>query len=165
MIASLFNDHGPALVATLWLIGVGLVGGLLTEVGPWYESLRFPSIRPPNWLFGPAWTTLYVLIGIGGVRAWYAADEGQRAALLTALIVNTALNVVWSPLFFKFKRPDWAFAELIPFWVSVLAVVVTAFRIDATAGWLFVPYLLWVTFAGWLNLQIVRLNRPFGRAA
>jgi tryptophan-rich sensory protein len=166
MIETLLNDHGPALVAVAWLVGVALAGGLMTEVGPWYEGLRFPSIRPPNWLFGPAWTTLYILIGIGGVSAWYAADSVQREELLAVFGVNTALNVVWSPLFFKFRRPDWAFAELIPFWISVLAVVVTVYTVKPQAALFFVPYLLWVTFAGWLNLQIVKLNRPFkGRTA
>ncbi len=166
MIGTLLSDHGPALVAVVWLVGVATAGGLMTEVGPWYEGLRFPRIRPPNWLFGPAWTTLYILIGIGGVSAWYAADDTQRTALLIVFAVNTMLNVCWSPLFFKLRRPDWAFAEWVPFWVSVAAVVVTAYEVKPQAAAFFVPYLLWVTFAGWLNWRIVELNRPFkGRTA
>ncbi len=165
MIATFLQENGPALVAIVWLVGVALAGGLMTEVGPWYEGLRFPKLRPPNWLFGPAWTTLYILIGIGGVMAWYAADATQRPTLIAALAINTALNVLWSPLFFKFKRPDWAFVELIPFWVSVAAVVATVYAIKPQAAWFFVPYLLWVTFAGWLNWRVVELNRPFGRRA
>ena len=166
MIGTLFQDHGPALVAVLWLAGVALAGGLMTEVGPWYEGLRFPRIRPPNWLFGPAWTLLYVLIGMGGVEAWYAADATWRPRLIGWLAINTVLNVTWSPLFFKFKRPDWALAEWIPFWVSVGAVWATVHAISPEASLYFAPYWAWVTFAGWLNWRIVALNRPFqGRAA
>jgi benzodiazapine receptor len=166
LIESFFSEHGPAVVAVVWLVCVATAGGSMTEVGPWYEGLRFPRIRPPNWLFGPAWTTLYVLIGFGGVSAWYAADPAQRTALLIVLAVNTAFNVFWSPLFFKFRRPDWALAEWAPFWVSVAAVVITTYEIKPQAAAFFVPYLLWVTFAGWLNWRIVALNRPFkGRTA
>lgn len=166
MIENVLNDHGPAVVAFLWLVGIALAGGLMTEVGPWYEGLRFPRIRPPNWLFGPAWTTLYILIGIGGVKAWYAADSAQRTTLIAVLAVNTIFNVSWSPLFFKLRRPDWALAEWVPFWVSVGAVFVTVYAIKPEAGLFFAPYWVWVTFAGWLNWRIVALNRPFlGRAA
>jgi tryptophan-rich sensory protein len=166
MIESLLSDRGPALVAFVWLAGVALAGGLMTEVGPWYESLRFPRIRPPNWLFGPAWTTLYILIGIGGVKAWNVADSAQRTTLIAVLAVNTVLNVTWSPLFFKLKRPDWALAEWVPFWISVGVVFATAYAIRPEAGLYFAPYWAWVTFAGWLNWRIVELNRPFsGRAA
>lgn len=163
--SGMLSAYGPALVAFLWLFAIGLVGGSMTEVGPWYEGLRFPRIRPPNWLFGPAWTTLYVLIGIGGVSAWNAADAAQRPWLIGALALNTAFNVLWSPLFFKFKRPDWALAELIPFWLSVVLLLVTVYEIKPQAAAYFVPYLLWVTFAGWLNWRIVELNRPFSQRA
>ena len=166
MIAAFWQDHAPAIVAVVWLAGLALAGGSMTEVGPWYEGLRFPRIRPPNWLFGPAWTTLYILIGIGGVKAWYAASDSQRPWLIGALAVNTALNVAWSPLFFKLRRPDWALAEWVPFWLSVGAVWATVHAIEPEAALYFAPYWAWVTFAGWLNWRIVELNRPFrGRVA
>lgn len=166
MIGAFLSDHAPALVAVCWLAGIALAGGLMTEVGPWYENLKFPRIRPPNWLFGPAWTTLYILIGIGGVDAWYAADEVWRPRLIGVLAVNTAFNVLWSPLFFKFRRPDWALKEWAPFWASVGAVWAVVHAIKPEAALYFAPYWAWVTFAGWLNWRIVALNRPFrGRVA
>jgi tryptophan-rich sensory protein len=155
-------DWLPSLVAVAWLACIALIGGLLTNVGEWYENLRFPRIRPPNWLFGPAWTTIYVFIAVASVLTWNAADADQRSVWLVLLAVNTVLNVVWSPLFFTLKRPDWAFYELIPFWLSILALILEAYQIRPFAAAFFAPYILWVTFAGWLNWRIVELNRPFG---
>ena len=163
MIQPLADNWIVTLVAVLWLTAVALIGGLLTDVGPWYESLRFPRIRPPNWLFGPAWTTIYVFVAVGSVLAYEAADASLRVKLLALFAVNSALNVLWSPLFFKWRRPDWAFAELIPFWLSIAAIVAAAYAARPLAAAFFAPYLAWVTFAGWLNWRIVELNRPFGR--
>ena len=165
MIDALPSDWLPSLVAVAWLSGIAVVGGLLTNVGPWYENLRFPRLRPPNWLFGPAWTTIYLFIGVGGVLAWNAANGEQRSVLLVLFAVNAVLNVVWSPLFFTLKRPDWAFIELIPFWLSILAIFVEVYSIRPFAAAFFAPYLTWVSFAGWLNWRIVALNKPFGRTA
>ncbi len=154
-----------SLVAFLSLGAVAVIGGLLTEVGPWYERLRFPKLRPPNWLFGPAWTTIYVLIGIGAVLAWdEARDSGTRRLLVLLLVVNGALNILWSPLFFKFKRPDWALIEVAPFWLSIVALIACLYAIKPLAAWIVSPYLVWVTFAAWLNWRIVELNKPFGGA-
>lgn len=142
---------------------VAVVGGRLTDVGPWYESLRFPSFRPPNWLFGPAWTVIYVLVATSGVIAWEnAPNDAARRGLIWLFAANGVLNVLWSPLFFKFRRPDWAFYELLPFWASVLALVVHIADISATAAWIIAPYLAWVTFAGVLNWRVFQLNKPFG---
>jgi translocator protein len=153
------------LVAVLWLSVVALAGGLLTEVGPWYESLNFPKLRPPNWLFGPAWTTIYVFVAVGGVLAYNAAQGPWRSLLIGLFLLNSALNVCWSPLFFKLKRPDWALAEWVPFWLSVAAIVACAYQIRPLAAGFLSVYLAWVTFAGWLNWRIVALNAPFGRKA
>ena len=145
---------------------VAVIGGLLTDVGPWYESLRFPPFRPPNWLFGPAWTVIFILIATSGVIAWdHAPDAATKRNLLILFAVNAILNVLWSPLFFKLRRPDWAFRELIAFWLSVLALVVFISGVSATAAWIIAPYLVWVTFAGLLNWSVVQLNKPFGARA
>jgi len=148
-------------VASVSLVAV--IGGLMTDVGSWYESLRFPPFRPPNWLFGPAWTVIFILIATSGVIAWdHAADAATRRNLLILFAINGVLNVLWSPLFFKLRRPDWAFRELIAFWLSVLALVVFIAGISAEAAWIIAPYLVWVTFAGVLNWSVVQLNKPFG---
>ena len=141
---------------------VALAGGMLTEVGPWYESLRFPSWRPPGWLFGPAWAVIFICIAASGILVWVEAQsEAQRHWFAGILAVNGLFNVLWSALFFRAQRPDWAFADLVLLWLSILCLVIAAFRTSQAAGWLMSPYLAWVTFAGALNFKIVQLNGPF----
>ncbi len=153
-------------VAAAAVTVVAVVGGLMTDIGPWYEHLKFPRLRPPNWLFGPAWTIIFILIAGSGVIAWDSAGSWDaRARLIALFAINGVLNMLWSPLFFKLRRPDWAFYELLPFWLSVLVLVVYLAGISSLAAWLIVPYLAWVTFAGWLNWRVVQLNKPFGLAA
>ena len=158
-----FREIWVAVAGVTFVAGVG---GVLTDVGAWYESLRFPRLRPPNWLFGPAWTLIFALIATAGVIAWNAAPDSQaRWTLIGLFAVNGLLNLCWSPLFFKLRRPDWALIELVPFWLSILALIVFILPFSPRAAALLAPYLAWVTFAGWLNWRIVRLNAPFGRAA
>jgi len=154
------------IVAAAAIMAVAFAGGTMTEVGEWYESLNFPRLRPPNWLFAPAWTTIYLLTAAGAVIGWeHAKNAEARSRLIAVLAVNGVLNVLWSPLFFKLRRPDWALYELLAFWLSVLALVIELSRLSSLAGWLVAPYLGWVTFAGWLNWRVVQLNKPFkGRA-
>jgi translocator protein len=162
VIAALSENWREIAVALASVTVCAVVGGLLTEIGPWYEGLRFPRLRPPNWLFGPAWTFIFLLIAGSGVIAWEAArSSAERTLLIVLFTINGALNVLWSPLFFKFQRPDWALYEVVPFWLSIVALVVALFRISSLAGALIVPYLAWVTFAAWLNLRMVQLNSPF----
>lgn len=149
-------------IAAVWVTIVAVLGGLLTEVGEWYENLTFPSWRPPNWLFGPAWTLIFLLTASSCVIAWErATDRESRTVFLVLLTINSVLNVIWSGLFFKLRRPDWAFAEIIVFWFSILALLAYVAGVSHMAGLLMAPYLLWVTFAGFLNLRMVQLNRPF----
>jgi tryptophan-rich sensory protein len=165
MMMSFFSERGIEIsVAAAAVTLVALIGGLMTEVGAWYEGLRFPSLRPPNWLFGPAWTVIFTLIAAAGVIAWESAGSGNaRFRLILLFAMNGVLNVLWSPLFFKLRRPDWAFYELLPFWASIAFLIVELSQISSFAAWLLTPYLAWVTFAGWLNWRVVQLNRPFGR--
>jgi len=152
-------------VAVGAVVVVAVVGGLMTEVGPWYDSLRFPRLRPPNWLFGPAWTLIFALIAAAGVIAWDAApDAAARRTLIALFAINGLLNVGWSPLFFKLRRPDWALIEVIPLWLSILALIVFIAPYAPNAAGLLAPYLAWVTFASWLNWRVVQLNAPFGHA-
>jgi tryptophan-rich sensory protein len=141
---------------------VAMIGGWATDVGPWYKSLRFPALKPPDWLFGPGWTVIFALIATAGVLAWNDVPGAQTRTFLVVLFaVNGLLNTFWSPLFFKAKRPDWAFVELIPFWASSLALILFCSGFSPRAAYMLCPYLAWVTFAGWLNWQVVRLNAPF----
>jgi len=145
---------------------VAFAGGMLTVVGPWYEGMRFPSWRPPNWLFGPAWTLIFTCIAASGITAWEGAEtEEQRNWLIGLFAINGVFNVLWSAFFFRLQRPDWALADLVLLWLSILALVIATFRISQTAGLLMCPYLAWVSFAGLLNLKIVQLNWPFRASA
>lgn len=153
---------GPVLVAALAAALVAVVGGLLTDLGPWYRGLAKPSWQPPDWLFGPAWTVIFTLTAAAGVRAWAAApDAGGRRLVILLFAVNGVLNAAWSLLFFRLHRPDWALAEVAVLWLSILSLVVATGQYARLSAWLLLPYLAWVSFAGVLNAAVVRLNGPF----
>ena len=152
----------PWIWAAAWAILLGGAGGLLTEIGPWYRDLRKPHWQPPDWLFGPAWTLILGLAAWAAVLAWNGATTAaDRQLILILYAINFACHLAWSPLFFKLKRPDWALVEVVFLWASLVALVVGLWPISHFASLLIVPYLLWVSFAAWLNSAIVRLNRPF----
>jgi tryptophan-rich sensory protein len=130
--------------------------GALFRPGAWYESLEKPWWRPPNWLFGPAWTVLYAMIAVAGWLVWQAGGRGWPVAVYLASLV---VNAGWSAIFFGLRRMDWAFAWLILLWLSILATIAVFAPVSTSAAWLLVPYLGWVTFAGVLNWSIWRLNR------
>jgi tryptophan-rich sensory protein len=156
----------PVLVVAAGAILLGVVGGLMTPIGPWYANLRKPRLQPPNWLFGPAWTLIFTCIAASGITAWEGAEtEEQRNWLIGLFAINGVFNVLWSAFFFRLQRPDWALADLVLLWLSILALVIATFRISQTAGLLMCPYLAWVSFAGLLNLKIVQLNWPFRASA
>jgi len=154
------------IVATIITVLVLGTGAAVTKVGPWYRNLRKPSWNPPEWVFGPAWTVILGLAAWAGVLAWTGAPDADMRLLIAVLFgVNIALHLLWSPLFFNLRRPDWALIEVVFFWLSVLALIVALAPISPLAGWLLLPYLLWVAFAAFLNLKIVRMNAPFGSAS
>ncbi len=154
----------PIAVAAAVAIVVALLGASATDISGWYFGLKKSSLTPPDWAFGPAWTIIYALTALSGVLAWRTADRVLRRRMLVLFALNALLNVAWSELFFLLQRPDWALIEVIPFWLSILALIVLLRPASSRASGLLVPYLLWVAFAGWLNLEVVRLNGPFGRA-
>ena len=150
-------------VALLGAVLLSAAGGLATSIGPWYRNLRKPSWQPPDWLFGPAWTIILGLAAWSASLAWDAAPSpGLQLRVVALFGVNALLHFAWSPLFFRWRRPDWALYEVVFLWGSVLALVWGTAPLSTLASCLVVPYLLWVTFAAWLNLTVVRLNGPFG---
>ena len=146
----------------LWGVLVAGTGAWLTELSPWYHELKRPSWQPPDWLFGPAWT---VILGLASLSLFlalrYSQDRGGRLLILGLFVLNGVLNVLWSPLFFKLRRPDWALAEVPLLWLSILLPIVLFWPVSWIGSLLLLPYLAWVSFAAVLNLTIVRLNRPF----
>lgn len=150
------------LVAGLAALFVAVLGGTMTEIGPWYQELRKPSWQPPDWLFGPAWTVIFALAAISGTFAWrHARSRSEREWVIGLFALNGFLNVLWTLLFFRLKRPDWALFEVGFLWLSILLPMIVFARYSRTASLLLVPYLAWVTFASILNYAIVQLNGPF----
>jgi len=152
----------PVLVAAAAATFVAVLGGTLTDTGPWYQNLRKPSWQPPDWLFGPAWTLIFALATASAVCAWrYAQNRVQRDWVIMLFALNGFLNVLWSTLFFTLRRPDWALIEVAFLWASILLPMIVFWRFTKPATLYLVPYLLWVSFAAFLNLTVVRLNAPF----
>ena len=152
----------PAWAAAVAAILVAMLGAAATDLGPWYQGLRQPSWKPPDVLFGPAWTLIYALWALAAVLAWKGAEsQTSRRRIVWAFAVNGSLNVLWSLLFFRAQRPDWALIEVVVFWLSIVALIFLVTPHSRAAGWLLIPYLLWVSFAGVLNYAVVQLNGPF----
>lgn len=153
----------PVGVASLAALGVALLGGTITDLGPWYESLNKPDWNPPRAVFPIAWTTIFALVAVAAVAAWRAAPNSRMSDTVIGLFaLNGFLNVLWSLLFFRLQRPDWAFAELTLLWLSIALMIVYCNRFSRLAALMLVPYIVWVTIAGALNWQIIQLNPAFG---
>ncbi len=150
---------GVALVLSYATAGIG---GALTEIGPWYYALKQPAWKPPDAAFGVIWSLIFTLCAISGALAWRAAETARlRRRVLVLLGSNAVLNIVWSALYFKLHRPDWALIEVVFLWLSIAALIVGLWRISRWASALLVPYLVWVSIASALNLATVQLNGPF----
>ena len=156
------GQWGAVWAAAAWAVVVAVAGGVATRLGPWYDNLRKPSWQPPDWLFGPAWTAIFALTAASGVRAWWGTADGvQRWLTVGLFVVNGLLNFFWSVLFFTLRRPDWALVEVVPLWLSILAMMIAFAVFAPPASLLLLPYLAWVGFAAFLNRAVVRLNAPF----
>lgn len=141
-------------------LGAGFLGSIATtpQVDGWYKTLNKPSWNPPSQVFGPVWTTLYILMGVAAWLVWRSADARSTWLPLALFGIQLALNAAWSWIFFKMQRPDWAFVEIVILWLAIVATLVGFFRHSQLAGWLLVPYFGWVSFAAILNFTIWRLN-------
>lgn len=135
--------------------GAGLIAGLTNMPGEWYQSLQKPFFNPPSWLFGPVWTTLYVMIGVAGARIWQRAPKSAAMQLWFAQI---AFNLLWSPAFFGLQNPELALVVIAGMLATIIAFMVKAKPIDRISTLLFVPYLAWVSFASLLNVSLAWLN-------
>ncbi|MDP4003788.1 TspO/MBR family protein [Methylobacterium sp. NEAU K] len=155
-------DWGPPAVAAAAAVLVAVAGAVTTTTDAWYRRLRVPAWKPPDWAFGPVWTVIFVCTATSGVIAWNGdADPGARRLLLSAFAVNAVLNIAWSVLFFRLRRPDWALVEVAALWLSIAVLAAVTGRVSTAAGLMNLPYLTWVSVAACLNLRIVRLNAPF----
>ena len=126
----------------------------------WATALAKPALTPPAWVFGPVWTTLFLLMGVAAFLVWRKgiAAKGVKLAL-AAFLVQLALNLFWSVLFFALREPGYAFVEIIVLWAAIFATIAAFAKISRAAAWLLVPYILWVSFAAYLNYAIWSLER------
>src|SRR5208283_250058 len=146
------------ILCILVCVGAAGIGSLLTTpaVSPWYASLRKPSWTPPNWLFGPVWTILFLAMAIAAWLVW--RKVGLTAAPMQLFLLQLLLNVAWSALFFRLRSPGLAFAEIVMLWFAILATSIEFWKVVTAAGGLLFPYLIWVSYAAALNCSIWRLN-------
>ncbi len=152
----------PSSIAAIAAIFTAVMGATITDIGPWYQALKQPAWAPPDWLFGPAWTIIFMFCTISGATAWLAARTRLQAENIIGLFaMNGFLNLLWSFLFFRMHRPDYAALEVGVLWSSIAALIVVLWRISRPASALLLPYLAWVSFAAMLNRAIVELNSPF----
>jgi benzodiazapine receptor len=153
--------HAIGLVVSMAIcFGAAGLGSLFTtpSIENWYVTLRKPPWTPPNWVFGPVWTVLYLGMAIAAWLVWRKAGVSGGKLALTFFALQLALNVCWSAIFFGAHMPGYAFAEIVLLWLLIMATVVAFWSVSRAAGWMMVPYLLWVAFAGVLNYAIWRLN-------
>jgi len=146
------------VIAVAFIIVVCTVGGVIgvhSTPDAWYQALDKAPWNPPNWIFGPVWFTLYVLIAIAGARTFLRAPGSGAMTLWGGQMV---LNWAWSPIWFRLHAPWPAFAVIVAILALIVAFIATSWRSDRLSAWLFVPYALWVTFASTLNLAIAVLN-------
>jgi tryptophan-rich sensory protein len=155
------NNTVKFIIAIAIPLVVGFASGFftITGAGSWYQTIQRPSWNPPNRVFGPVWTTLYILMGIALFIIW-KADAGIKMKKQAILLftIQLTLNFFWSFIFFNQQQPGWAFAEIVILWVFILLTIFAFAKINKTAAWLLVPYISWVSFASILNFTIWRLN-------
>jgi tryptophan-rich sensory protein len=149
------------IVAIITCQAAGIVGSIFTasKIPTWYKGLIKPALNPPSWVFGPVWTTLYLLMGIALYIIWKKGlnTEGVKFAL-TIFAVQLILNALWSIVFFNMENLGLALINIVLMWLSILWTIVLFYRLSPTAGLLLIPYILWVSFASYLNYAIWTLN-------
>lgn len=149
------------LVVSLVLpLAVGWTGSIFTQssINSWYRSLNQPSFNPPSELFGPVWTVLYILMGISLYIVWKQVPGRKRENALGVFALQLLLNFLWSLFFFYFRDIEMALLDIIALWISIAVMIVMFIRVKPLAGWLNIPYLLWVSFAAVLNGAYYLLN-------
>ena len=147
-------------------VAICVLGGYLgsfftaTSAGSWYAAIKKPALNPPSWIFAPVWTILYIMIGASASLIWNKGlgNNDVRMAL-TVFVLQLALNFAWSPAFFGMKSPLMGLVIIILMWCAILATIMLFYRVSQPAAYLLVPYLLWVSFATYLNASIYFLNK------
>ena len=149
-----------ALVALTVVAAAGTIGSLATtpNIPTWYAGLTKPAFNPPNWIFAPVWTALYVMMAAAFFRILRLPASAQRRSAIIAFLGQMALNALWSVVFFAMRSPPVGFLVIVSLWTLIFLTMLRFLTLDRTAGWLLAPYLAWVTFAAVLNGAIWSLN-------
>ena len=151
------------ILAFMFSYATAGIGAALTELGPWYFALKHPPWKPPDAAFGAIWSTIFTLCAISGYLAWQAADTPALRRRVTVLFgANALLNIVWSALYFKLQRPDWALFEVVFLWLSIMALIMGLWRLSRWASLLLITSWVWVSIAAALNVPTAMPNGPFG---
>ena len=157
------NKITRILTVVVTCLVVGYFSGMVTRsaIITWYPTLVKPSFNPPNWIFAPVWSMLYIMMGVAAGLVWNRIDYEKEIVkkALTFFAIQLALNALWSYLFFGLKNPMLAGVEVILLWLMIFETYSKFVKIDKIAGYLFIPYLLWVSFASVLNISIWWLNK------
>lgn len=142
-------------------LGVGFLAGMATATGidDWYPYLEKPVFNPPNWLFGPVWTVLYLLMGVTIYRLLTKPSSAERSYAMRIFWIQLVLNGAWSFIFFNAQQLGWAFIEILFIWIAIVWMIVTVHRVDKTAAYIQIPYLIWVSFASVLNGTLWWMNQ------
>lgn len=149
------NRYVSLLLFLLLVVGGGSVIGTMNIPGPWYEGLDKPFFNPPNWLFGPVWTLLYIMIAIAG---WRTFEHRRSGTAMNVWWLQLVLNFAWSPTFFTLQSLAGALVVALAMFASIAAFIALSWREDRVSALLFVPYLAWVGFASLLNASLLWLN-------
>ena|SRR5579871_3273411 len=157
--AANFSRWVGLVIVVAICIGVGLLGAIATRQSliDWYPMLRKPSWNPPSWIFGPVWTTLYIMMAVAAWLIWQINGPFHRLGL-GLFVVQLILNAFWSPLFFGIRSPGLALIDIIALWIAILATTLVFSRSSRVAAALLLPYLVWVSFATGLNFELWKLN-------
>jgi tryptophan-rich sensory protein len=155
------NNTLKAVLSISFCFVLGSSGGLITinEIPGWYATLQKPSFNPPNWLFGPVWTALYIMMGVAFYLVWRTPPSAARKKALSAFLVQFALNCAWTPVFFALHQLGAALVVIVLMWTAILRTIFLFAPFSKTASWLLVPYISWVSFATLLNAAIWWLNK------
>lgn len=150
----------PFSVSIILVFLTAFIGSSFTtpNIASWYQYLKKPSFAPPNWLFGPAWTLFYFLMAVAAFLVWREKENKNIKPALLIYLIHLVFNAFWSIIFFGLKNLSLAFFEIIILWILILITIIKFYKIKPLAGFLLIPYILWVTFASILNFAIWMLN-------
>lgn len=157
------NNFSKLIIAVFVSELAGVIGSVFTipSISTWYATLVRPTLSPPAWVFGPVWTILFVLMGVSFFLIWkndYSAASKERRKGIILFFIQLGLNTLWSIIFFGLHNPGAAFIEIIFLWLAIFATIITFSKISKPAALLLVPYILWVSFASYLNYAVWMLN-------